>query len=673
MVLHDFQNFGIRGFSVNGFTLANSTINATGSAKNGTSDAANEGSMKFGTDDLVSNGLTGTASITNSSIEDGFENNFEVFNHTGSLNLTVTGSTFRDTSTVGPGNAGLRLQADGTANITATITTSSFIANRARGIQVINQGSGTVDVDIGTAGVAGSGGTFTDNTIAIDIDQNGSGPTNFNILNATFTTANVPTLFGAGGAGSPINIFMGAAASPVQRGLFTGNIVGNNINNSNSLTGPGINVNITGTDPDGGNIGRFKIDSNIISNVSNFGILVATADGNATVDATITNNTVSTTTAGALQAIRVNAGATSSQAGAPGTPDNGTINLDVSGNNTTVDPAAGVTDILIRQRFNTTFRLEDYAGGQTDDAAVAAYLSARNNGNSADANHVATGSNGFLNINDVTEPPVPLLAAAGGVASSSNAPGDHDLTQAELAPIVSAALAHWAAAGLTAGQLATLQGITFTVADFSGGALGLELGGHIQIDSDAAGYGWFIDPTPGDNVEFAHVAGTSGTDLFTDPAQAPAGHMDLLTVVMHEMGHQLGLEDSYAPADIGDLMYGYLVAGERRLPDAADAAQGNTAASDAREPEHAQPAAGSDQFVFAAPADPRNLQPADDVAGLDLPYCELPPPWQRDVVGGGPQGDGSPHQVDPAVQPQVVFGVEDATRGHTPVHSDWML
>ena len=78
--------------------------------------------------------------------------------------------------------------------------------------------------------------------------------------------------------------------------------------------------------------------------------------------------------------------------------------------------------------------------------------------------------------------------------------------------------------------------------------------------------------TPADNFEFAHAANAAGTDLFTDPANAAAGHLDLLTVVTHEMGHELGLPDSMAPADANDLMYISLADGERRLPDAADVA-----------------------------------------------------------------------------------------------------
>ena len=66
----------------------------------------------------------------------------------------------------------------------------------------------------------------------------------------------------------------------------------------------------------------------------------------------------------------------------------------------------------------------------------------------------------------------------------------------------------------------------------------------------------------------AHV-----TDLLTDPSNAAAGHMDLLTAVMHELGHVIGLPDTTAASDVNDLMYINLVDGERKLPDAADVGQ----------------------------------------------------------------------------------------------------
>ncbi len=42
--------------------------------------------------------------------------------------------------------------------------------------------------------------------------------------------------------------------------------------------------------------------------------------------------------------------------------------------------------------------------------------------------------------------------------------------------------------------------------------------------------------------------------------------MDLLTAIMHEIGHRAGLADSYSLLTRDDLMYGYLTKGERRLP-----------------------------------------------------------------------------------------------------------
>jgi len=180
--------------------------------------------------------------------------------------------------------------------------------------------------------------------------------------------------------------------------------MGNMLNNNNSGTGPGIEVVANGTDNTGGNTLTIKIDSNTVSNIANFGIHVLNGDGNSTTNATITNNTVSTVTNAALQAIRVDAGATSSQAGAPGTPDNGTLNLDAHGNTLSVDPAAGVTAIRVRQRFNETFRLEGYGGSATDDTAVQTFISGQNNGASVAADHSNTG---FQFIASVTEPPAP--------------------------------------------------------------------------------------------------------------------------------------------------------------------------------------------------------------------------------------------------------------------------
>ena len=80
----------------------------------------------------------------------------------------------------------------------------------------------------------------------------------------------------------------------------------------------------------------------------------------------------------------------------------------------------------------------------------------------------------------------------------------------------------------------------------------------------AAARGWYIGSNPLDDSIFARAV--SSTRRYTDPLSAPAGHVDLLTAIMHEMGHKLGLDDSYAEKDRDNLMYGYLTVGERRLP-----------------------------------------------------------------------------------------------------------
>jgi hypothetical protein len=152
---------------------------------------------------------------------------------------------------------------------------------------------------------------------------------------------------------------------------------------------------------------------------------------------------------------------------------------------------------------------------------------------------------------------------------------DGVLSQSELDYFVDAAIARWEAAGLTAEQVAALHDMTFSVADMPGWYLGSYSPDAVRLDSDAAGYGWFLDATPLEDSEFGNV---DGTRLTTDPAGAPAGHVDLLTTIMHEMGHELGLEDTYSLGDRSDLMYGYLVTGERRLP-GEGAAEGATLGS----------------------------------------------------------------------------------------------
>ena len=161
---------------------------------------------------------------------------------------------------------------------------------------------------------------------------------------------------------------------------------------------------------------------------------------------------------------------------------------------------------------------------------------------------------------------LPLFAAPGGIWQRSRCRRRSALTQSALAPIYAEAVHRWELAGITAAQDMALPASPFQIVDISGGYLGqAKLGGNsITLDDDAAGYGWYVDPTPWNDAEFPTAA--SGTRLYTTPDLAPAGRMDLLTTVMHELGHVLGKDSSFNPADRDDLMYAFLTTGERRLP-----------------------------------------------------------------------------------------------------------
>jgi hypothetical protein len=135
----------------------------------------------------------------------------------------------------------------------------------------------------------------------------------------------------------------------------------------------------------------------------------------------------------------------------------------------------------------------------------------------------------------------PLVAAAGGGAGSAA------IGQAQLDLIVAAALSDWEAAGA---NTQVLRRAKIRLADLPGATLGMAYADEVLIDRDAAGHGWDAD---GD-------------------ATVDAGKIDLLSVVEHELGHLLGLDD--LDADAHDLMAAELSTGLRRTLSEVDAAFG---------------------------------------------------------------------------------------------------
>lgn len=133
------------------------------------------------------------------------------------------------------------------------------------------------------------------------------------------------------------------------------------------------------------------------------------------------------------------------------------------------------------------------------------------------------------------------------------------LTQNELTQIAHAILERGDLAGLSTQQLQTLAAAQLTVRDLPGDLLGLSRPGQIVVDRDAAGYGWFIDPTPELDEEYSRE---TAFGLQSDDAEI-SRQMDLLTVVRHELAHLLGAEHSRGEGHSTALMAPTLQVGTR--------------------------------------------------------------------------------------------------------------
>ena len=133
----------------------------------------------------------------------------------------------------------------------------------------------------------------------------------------------------------------------------------------------------------------------------------------------------------------------------------------------------------------------------------------------------------------IVEPPVVVLPPV--------IVDDGILSQAELDSLVGAAIARWEATGLSAAQVdAAAAASPSACGTCPRWYLGEASAGHVMLDSNAAGNSWFIDATPDDDSEFA-----GSTQLGATATGGAAGRIDALTTVLHELGHQLGLDDSY--------------------------------------------------------------------------------------------------------------------------------
>jgi hypothetical protein len=173
---------------------------------------------------------------------------------------------------------------------------------------------------------------------------------------------------------------------------------------------------------------------------------------------------------------------------------------------------------------------------------------------------VSTDDPAFIDDAQDTAGPDALLAEA---PATSNVGDPVLLTEEAVYMVLDEAIDRLALQfGLDQVVVSTLSEIDIRIDDLPGLLLGIETDTGIVLDIDAAGHGWFVDSTPGDDAEFRRPVpgGLSAT-----PSSAAFSKIDLLSVLMHELGHVIDLDDLDPQENPYDLMTSVLGTGVRRI------------------------------------------------------------------------------------------------------------
>lgn len=514
-------NHGINATAVNGLTLSNAVVQNSGNGDN-----------EYG---LNMVNVSGTVTIDATTFNGAADNlvQLENLNTNATLNV-VNNSQFIYPASISPfANSAILIMPGGTAAITATIQNTTFtnVVNAATqiGANQLNS-SGTQSL------------TFSGNTINVGMAGRASGvvvsgqeltTTNLTITNNTFT--------GAGGNGV---ISIDTNDLSTVRGTVTGNQI---------TSPPGIGMFVA---VDEGAIADVLIDNNTITGAGGDGIQAVNFGGIgvSTMQLAITNNIVN----GHSSNTAVNF-----VGGISFTGFEDVSCLVLRGNTVTGTPTgpthcggAACVDYYIEE-VGGTVRLEEVPDTPAT-TANASYVTSIND----------PGLVTIFGVIDLTNGAVcnaALMAAAGQAPSCGEAspPETQDLVQA----LAAATRRMNAAAGLGRGHgsgTGVPQPVPY-LTRLAAGQLGRVAGTQLVLDRDAAGWGWFVDPTPDEDEEYEPApAGQGG--LRARPGGPAEGKMDLLTVLMHEMGHARGEVDLDPGAHGDDVMGAALEAGVRRRP-----------------------------------------------------------------------------------------------------------
>ncbi|HSB12623.1 MAG TPA: Calx-beta domain-containing protein [Blastocatellia bacterium] len=621
--LHDFNNFAIRGFSVTGFTLQRSVISGLNGNSGG---AADEAAISF-------DNLLGSATISNTSIGHGFEFIVKVLNSSGTLNrLTMDSDSFGSNNATLGGDA-VQVVASNTATVNVTVSNSTFTSAREDLFNAAATQTSSMDL------------VFRQNTLSNSHTPVLSTRTNV-LLFSTSTgtvTYDISCNKTTGGNDGPAVAAAKGFPDAGSGGTMTGSIINNKIGaagvaNSGSISASGIFISSlrSGTH-------TTRIADNVIKHYDEAGIFMRANDGASTLNATITGNVTNEPDSVAFAGFHLDCGALAT--------DSNIANIVVGDANV----AALKNDFTAGDPFNATdVDILESGGSSVINLSKAGSASGSVNGVLNNDNLTPISIQTFGTINLVTTTPAAPPAVAGCVAPASLAPGGTITTQGkkdpggkpeedlarevegdlraawgegsnpdaqqlrkeELAWFVQAAIERWKEAGISDEDLARIEAVTFELADLPSGQLANASGTRIQIDETGAGYGWFTDITP--DTEFEFEVPVPGKEIQTTAVSPAHGKMDLLTVVMRQIGYVYLQGKDNVTTKLLPLMEPTLSPSIRRLPDL----------NRARRLTSAREMSGQSTGKVASTAEPQPKAegaPGQSVSGSSTSLLELKP------------------------------------------------
>jgi large repetitive protein len=376
---------GIRGDRVNGFTLASSLVESNGTVVSGTFF----NNLDFGDDrsgGYASGwvGLTGTASITNSTIRSGSNNNILIRSRDtagGTLNLTMTGSVISGNPANAFMNDGVLMESGEVANMNVTVTGNYFSASKGDHFQMAALNSGDFNVTLRNNTFEGGHSTALGQGVTLS------------------AATGVPGYNGSGIYDVDGNVFNGAISNSVAVVLGTSassaSFVGKVRNNTIGTTGVALSCSTQAAgvyiDARGNGTHTSAVTNNIIRQCFDRGMLAEAGDGDSVLNLTVTGNTIDQQVdAGAREAIQTNFGITTTNVF--GNVDTPAVCLQLGGAgalaNTLSHGGGAPDDFRLRKRHEATVRLPGYVGG-TDQAAgslaaVVAFIRGQNTGSAGE-------------------------------------------------------------------------------------------------------------------------------------------------------------------------------------------------------------------------------------------------------------------------------------------------